>query len=203
MGLGEIRLFAGKNAPRGWSLCDGTRLKIQDHRGLYDVLGASYGADSAMFALPDLRNRVPIRGTAGAKEILRVRSARPNTPHGRIALNFIIALNERDIPDTGPFLGEIRSFAFAHPTPGWAYCDGQTLRIARNDALFDLIEWTFGGDRSETFGMPDLRGAYPVHPKTPQDFAKTGGAQASDERSSNPNLLSLNYCIATVGMYPR
>jgi microcystin-dependent protein len=46
---------------------------------------------------------------------------------------------------------------------GWAFCDGQLMPIAENDALFTLIGTTYGGDGQETFGLPDLRGRIPLH----------------------------------------
>jgi microcystin-dependent protein len=41
---------------------------------------------------------------------------------------------------------------------GWAPCDGQLLSISQNEALFNLIGTTFGGDGQTTFALPDLRG---------------------------------------------
>ena len=62
-----------------------------------------------------------------------------------------------------PFIGEIRMFAGNFAPAGWAFCDGQLLPIAENDALFVLIGTTYGGDGQETFALPDLRGRIPVH----------------------------------------
>jgi len=57
-----------------------------------------------------------------------------------------------------PYIGEIRMFAGNFPPNGWAFCDGQLLAIADNDALFNLIGTTYGGDGQVTFALPDLRG---------------------------------------------
>ena len=62
-----------------------------------------------------------------------------------------------------PFLGEIKMIGFNFPPRGWALCDGQTLAIAQNSALFSLLGTTFGGDGRTTFGLPDLRGRNPLH----------------------------------------
>lgn len=62
-----------------------------------------------------------------------------------------------------PYVGEIRLFAGNFAPQGWAFCDGQTLAIAENDVLFNLIGTTYGGDGQETFQLPDLRGRVPVH----------------------------------------
>ena len=62
-----------------------------------------------------------------------------------------------------PYIGEIRMFGGNFAPAGWAFCDGQLLPIAENDALFALIGTTYGGDGQTTFALPDLRGRIPVH----------------------------------------
>ena len=62
-----------------------------------------------------------------------------------------------------PFIGEIRMFGGTFAPAGWAFCDGQLLSIAGNNALFNLIGTTYGGDGVQTFALPDLRGRVPVH----------------------------------------
>ena len=58
---GEIRLFAGTFAPKGWAFCDGKIMAIKHNSALYSLLGNQYGGDgSTTFALPDLRGRVPM-----------------------------------------------------------------------------------------------------------------------------------------------
>ena len=56
-----------------------------------------------------------------------------------------------------PYIGEIRMFAGNFAPAGWAFCDGQLMPISENDALFQLIGTTYGGDGEETFALPDLR----------------------------------------------
>src|SRR5690242_5317256 len=59
--LGEIRIFAGNFAPRGWALCNGQLLAISQNTALFSLLGTTYGGNGqTTFALPDLRGRVPI-----------------------------------------------------------------------------------------------------------------------------------------------
>jgi microcystin-dependent protein len=62
-----------------------------------------------------------------------------------------------------PYIGEIRIFAGNFAPVGWAFCDGQLMPIAENDALFNLIGTTYGGDGQETFALPDLQGRLPLH----------------------------------------
>jgi microcystin-dependent protein len=64
--VGEIRMFAGNFAPRGWAFCDGQLLAISQNDALYSVIGTLYGGDGrTTFALPDLRGRVPIHAGQG------------------------------------------------------------------------------------------------------------------------------------------
>ena len=58
--LGELRLFGGNFAPRGWAMCNGQLLPISQNTALFSILGTTYGGDGqTTFALPDLRGRVP------------------------------------------------------------------------------------------------------------------------------------------------
>src|SRR5215475_2680773 len=63
-----------------------------------------------------------------------------------------------------PFIGEIRTFGFNFPPRGWAFCNGQTLPINQNQALFSLLGTTYGGNGQTTFALPDLRGKAAMHP---------------------------------------
>ncbi len=59
--IGEVKMFAGNFAPRGWALCEGQLLPISSNQALFSILGTTYGGDGrTTFALPDLRGRVPI-----------------------------------------------------------------------------------------------------------------------------------------------
>ena len=59
--LSEIRLMSFGFAPKGWALCNGQLLPINQNQALFSLLGTTYGGDGRVnFALPDLRGRVPI-----------------------------------------------------------------------------------------------------------------------------------------------
>ncbi len=61
-----------------------------------------------------------------------------------------------------PFIGEIRAFAFGVVPRGWHLCDGATLSIQQNVALYSLLGVAYGGDGKTTFKLPDLRGRVPL-----------------------------------------
>ena len=64
--VGEIRMFAGNFAPRGWAYCDGQLLAVSQNDALFSLLGTIYGGDGrTTFALPDLRGRVPMHWGSG------------------------------------------------------------------------------------------------------------------------------------------
>lgn len=62
-----------------------------------------------------------------------------------------------------PFLGELRLMSFVFAPKGWALCNGQTLPINQNQALYALLGNTYGGNGQTTFNLPDLRARVPVH----------------------------------------
>lgn len=62
-----------------------------------------------------------------------------------------------------PLLGSIILFGGNFEPRGWAFCNGQSLRISDYSALYSLLGTTYGGDGITTFKLPDLRGRVPVH----------------------------------------
>lgn len=59
--LGEIMIFAGNFAPRGYAFCNGQQMSIAQNTALFSILGTTYGGNGqTTFGLPDLRGRVPI-----------------------------------------------------------------------------------------------------------------------------------------------
>ena len=59
--IGEIRMFGGNFAPRGWAFCEGQLLSVNQNDALFSLLGTIYGGDGrTTFGLPDMRGRVPV-----------------------------------------------------------------------------------------------------------------------------------------------
>ena len=59
--LSEIRIMSFVFAPKGWALCNGQLLPINQNQALFSLLGTTFGGDGRVnFALPDLRGRTPI-----------------------------------------------------------------------------------------------------------------------------------------------
>jgi|SRR2546425_5670583 len=59
--LSEIRIMSFGFAPKGWALCNGQLLPINQNQALFSLLGTTYGGDGRVnFGLPDLQGRTPI-----------------------------------------------------------------------------------------------------------------------------------------------
>lgn len=99
--LGEIRMFAGAFAPRGWMFCEGQVLYINGNSALYSILGTTYGGNGiTTFVLPDLRDAVPISASATRQQgsvvngvKFKVDATQNTTTVKTVALRYIIAIN--------------------------------------------------------------------------------------------------------------
>lgn len=83
-----------------------------------------------------------------------------------------------------PFLGEIRMVSFNYPPQGWALCNGQTMAINQNQALFSLLGTTFGGNGVTNFVLPNLQGRTPMHMGSGYALGQSGGEAAHTLTSS-------------------
>ena len=98
--MGQVAIFAGNFAPRGWAFCDGQVLPIAQNTALFSLLGTTYGGDGrTTFNLPDLDGRVPLhvgshhRYTLGQKgQVIGVKNAEDAKSLRYLGLNYIIAL---------------------------------------------------------------------------------------------------------------
>ena len=79
---------------------------------------------------------------------------------------------------SSPFIGEIRMFGGNFAPVGWAFCNGALIPISENDALFNLIGTTYGGDGQTTFALPDLQSRVPVHVGPGFAHGQSGGTES-------------------------
>jgi microcystin-dependent protein len=107
-----------------------------------------------------------------------------------------------------PYLGEIRMFAGNFAPSGWAFCNGQTMAIAQNTALFSLLGTNYGGNGTTTFNLPNLQGTFPIHfgtgPVFNNSFVGEIGGSPTAILNTN-NLPSHNHqmnCVASGGNQP-
>jgi microcystin-dependent protein len=76
-----------------------------------------------------------------------------------------------------PFLSEIRIMSFNFAPQGWAMCNGQSMPINQNQALFSLLGTTFGGNGQTTFNLPNNQGRTPIHVGNGHTLGEQGGEQ--------------------------
>lgn len=92
--VGEIRMFAGNFAPRGWAYCDGQLLAVSQNDALFSLLGTIYGGDGrTTFGLPDLRGRIPIHWGSGPDLTPRTLGAKSGAEKHTLAPNQLPAHN--------------------------------------------------------------------------------------------------------------
>jgi microcystin-dependent protein len=77
-----------------------------------------------------------------------------------------------------PFIGEIRMFGGNFAPVGWAFCNGAIIPIDQNDALFNLIGTTYGGDGQTTFALPNLQSRVPIHVGPGFALGQSGGTES-------------------------
>ena len=97
------------------------------------------------------------------------------------------------------YVGEIRMAGFNFPPVGWAQCNGQTMSISQNTALFSLLGTYYGGNGTSTFGLPNLQASAPMGAGngsglTPRVQGETGG-ESSVTLTSN-QIPSHNHPVA-------
>jgi microcystin-dependent protein len=58
---------------------------------------------------------------------------------------------------TQPYIGQIQQFGFNFAPRNWAFCNGATIAISQNEALFSILGTTYGGNGTTTFGLPNTQ----------------------------------------------
>ena len=91
---------------------------------------------------------------------------------------------------TSPYIGTIQPFAFNFAPRNWAQCNGQTLAISSNTALFSLLGTTYGGNGTTTFQLPNLQGRSILHQGTLAGgssyvMGQTGGTESVTLTTAN------------------
>jgi microcystin-dependent protein len=170
--IGQITMFGGNFAPRGWALCDGQLLSISSNQALFSILGTTYGGDGrTTFALPDLRGRVPIHKGTG--------SGLPPYSLGQRGGQVNITLTQANLPAHTHAAGSGKMRATPSPADT-SDPTGNTLAMApaykAENSTVDMAAGTIGGDT-----------------------ASTGGNQQFDNM---PPYQAINYIIALVGVFP-
>lgn len=145
--IGEMKLYAGDSAPKGWTFCHGQELSIESNEYLFYTLHNRFGGDGrAIFGLPDLRKFERLLGKTTGNKFRYI-----------IAFTGTFPFKREKAVDS---IGEIRIFAGRPqflPT-NWRFCEGQKLSPKLYPALAHILR---DKDKRPLYGsvgqLPDLR----------------------------------------------
>ena len=175
--LGEIEIFGFNFAPKGWLMCAGQILPINQYQALFSLLGTTYGGHGInTFALPDLRGRLAMGQGNGQ------------------------GLTPRVIGETG---GEVNHTLLITETPAHAH----TLNAAQNvsnpvntPSSSVVLSQTAGravGGGALTVNL------YASDTAPSQPMASTAvGVTGGQPHNNMMPYLALNFCIAISGLFP-
>jgi len=170
--IGQIIMFGGNFAPRGWAFCSGQLLSISSNPALFSIIGTLYGGDGrTTFGLPDLRGRAPLSSGAGP--------GLPNYPLGAKGGAPQTTLNVSNLP-THDHDHQLRgSTALGNTSsPGGAV---PAVHVLQRYGIYQT------GTPDTDMDADAIRGQF------------VGSSQPFNRM---PPYLAVNYIIALVGLFP-
>lgn len=151
--VGEIRMFSGNFAPRGWAFCDGQLLAVSQNDALFSLLGTIYGGDGrTTFGLPDMRGRIPLHQGSGPGLSNRRLGGKGGAENETITTNQMPSHSHNLNANTAEFTGSAPSGkVLANPLPGTLFDPENQAASAASTSITNT-----GGSRSHTNLMPTL-----------------------------------------------
>lgn len=179
--ISELALFPFNFAPRGWAVCQGQLLPINQNQALFSLLGTVYGGDGrTTFALPDLRGRVPVG----------IHESSATYPLGQKAGVEAVALILQNIPAHAHTID-------SNALTGTARCSNTAANQRSPAGGVPAVE-AAGVTATYSSEPPDANmraGAVTV--------AATSGVSGGGQPHENMQpYLVLTYCIALQGIFP-
>jgi len=177
--VGEIRLLPFNWAPNGWVPCDGRLLNLQQNIALYSLIGTLYGGDGkTTFAVPDLRGRVPVHRNYNNFSINA--QFQVGTKGGAEQ----VTLTQAQVPSHAHAVGAYNGVA-DQLLPG-----GNLLSVPQQGVV-----------SGTTIQPPNIYDGVGTSLVTldPQTVSISGSGAG---HSNIQPYVTLNYCIATIGIYP-
>jgi microcystin-dependent protein len=174
--IGELRQFGFNFAPVGWALCQGQLLAISQNAALFSILGTQYGGNgTSNFALPNLQGIVPIdQGTGSGLTPFIPGETGGQTTH---------TLLTNEMPQHSHALNALPVHAVnATPVAGSHLSEG--IKGARG-ASFDINTYTT------------------ANPGTTLSTTAVGNAGGNAAHDNVQPSLTMNWCIATTGVFPQ
>ncbi|WP_339763985.1 tail fiber protein [uncultured Hoeflea sp.] len=151
--VGEIRMFAGNFAPRGWAFCDGQLLAVSQNDALFSLLGTIYGGDGrTTFGLPDVRGRVPLHQGTGPGLSSRRLGSKGGSESETLTTNQLASHSHDFMANTAMATDENPEGRVVAQGAGVNFYRGESQSTSMAS---DMIAHT-GGSRSHTNLMPTL-----------------------------------------------
>lgn len=185
--LGEIRMFGGNFAPRGWVFCDGRQLAISQYSALFSLLGTIYGGNGqTTFAVPDLRGRSPVGMGQGP--------GLANIVEGQASGTESVSLHSINMPPMMAAVTGTTSIAVpVNTTPG-------STKTPSNATVLSATNDTAAGAEVDIYSDgPGTTTLAPFGASVTGQAAFSGGNQPLGIR--NP-YLGVNFIIAVQGIFP-
>lgn len=174
--IGQIVMFAGNFAPRGWAFCDGQLLQISQYQALFSILGTMYGGDGRItFGLPDLRCRVPMHPGQGPGLTPR--------NEGQMGGAERVQLNTTQLPN------------HSHTASSRLHCN--SMAGNSDSPVNNCLAGSSEGDR--VYGPPVLEAPMMHSESISTTIGAAGGGQAHDNIQP---FTCVNFIIALQGTYP-
>jgi microcystin-dependent protein len=156
--LGQIDIFSFNFAPKGYALCNGQLLPINQNQALFSLLGTTYGGDGRVtFGLPNLQGRVPISmgaghtlGEVGGSETVTINSS--SMP----AHNHLLQGNNTQGTSNTPANGSVLSQSVGTNNTGQPYNVSIYGSQAPTGAMYSGTIGNLGGSQPHNNMMPYL-----------------------------------------------
>lgn len=191
--LGEIRIWSGNFAPRGWAFCQGQLLSIAQNTALFSILGTTYGGNGqTTFGLPDLRGRAPISQGQGPGLSSYVLGQMSGVENVTLTLNELPAHNHT-VALSGT--GDVSVSLGASSANGNASTPGPTTVPAKVASGLNTLN-AYSTTAPDTTLLPVT---------TTTTVAVNGNTGISGSNTPVPIMqpyLAVNFIIALEGIYP-
>jgi microcystin-dependent protein len=174
--MAQIEIFSFNFAPKGWAMCNGQLLPINQNQALFSLLGTTFGGDGRVnFALPDLRSRIPV--SFGSENLLGTRGG-----------------------EESHTLTQSEMTQHIHQMKA----DGATAAASNTSSPGNTgttVLGNSGGTQNPgaPFSVSIYSNAGPNNSLAPGVISSVGGSQA---HSNIQPYLTLNFCIALQGIFP-
>jgi microcystin-dependent protein len=172
--LGELKVVSFNFAPKGWALCNGQLIPINQNQALFSLFGTMYGGDGRVnFALPNLQGRVPV-GVGGGSFTVQGQSS------GEVS--HTLNISEMPSHNHAGTAKNAKPDALGGNLPG------------TNKVLAQGLAAVAGTPGVNVFGA-----ANPSIAMGQTSMTNTGGSQAHPNQQP---YLTLNVCVALSGIFP-